>query len=102
VGHAAAALLIAGQPLAFLAAVLLPPLAMARRAAPAVSVVLWLLALALAGTWAVTTYRAAALAARTGVERDLLGTTPWLGLALLAAVLSAAAAHRSATITTRH
>jgi hypothetical protein len=96
VGHAAAALLIMGQPLAFLAAVLLPPVVMARRAVPAVAIALWLLALALSSTWAVTTYRAAALAARTGVERDLLGTTPWLGLALVAAVLSAVVAHRTA------
>jgi hypothetical protein len=89
------ALLIMGQPLALLATVLLPPVVMARRAAPAGALALWLLGLALATTWAVLTYRVAVHADPADVEVDVLATAPWLGLALGAAVLSVLVAHRA-------
>ena len=87
-GHAAAALLIIAQPLAALATVLLPPVVMSRHGASRAGRALWALALLLLAVWAASTYRAAALADRTGTEADLLGTASWLALALGAALTS--------------
>jgi len=88
VGHAAAALLIIGQPLVVLATVLLPPVGMVRRGASAGAGALWLLALVLLTVWGVSTHHRAVEAARTGAETDLLAGVLWLGLALCAAALS--------------
>ncbi len=94
-GHAAAALLIIGQPLAVLATVLLPPTAMARTAAPRTAVALWALSLALLVAWGVSTYQAGVRADEAGTEGDLLGTVHWLGLAVCAAFLSLLVVRRS-------
>ena len=94
-GQAAVALLMIGQPLAVLATVLLPAVAMARRAAPAAAVALWGLALALLTWWAGTTYRTAVQADPADIEVEVLGSVHWLGLALGAAVGSLLVAHRS-------
>ena len=87
-GHVAAALLIIAVPLAALATVLLPPLAMSRRGASPGAAVLWALALVLLTTWVVSSYRAAVLADETATEGSLLPTVHWLALALTAALAS--------------
>jgi hypothetical protein len=88
VGQAALALLIIGQPLAVLAVVLLPPLAMARRRPPRVPVALWALALGLLVVWGVATYRSSIADRSGGADSLPIGAVHWLGLALCVALAS--------------
>jgi hypothetical protein len=95
VGHAAAALLIMAPPLVVLGVVLVPPVVMARHPVSAGALALWATALALLAAWGAATYRSTVRADAAGTDPDPLGTTPWLVLALGAALASLAVSHRS-------